>query len=124
MAILPTTIYRQERKNLGRSKKQMWTFLHFLSHALLILLPEGSLILALMLDVSFRDLKDDAMLAACEGRRAGLIATINLLNSTIADMEINYSSGVLQEKFSIGNMLWSLRNNLAVCTIGYMLPAC
>lgn len=95
----------------GRIRQQMWTQLHFPFHIVLILLLEGSQILALTLDIALK-LKylGETILFVCEEPRPGSARAIALLNSTIVDMEIDYSRGALKEKESIDSILNSLAN--------------
>ncbi|KAK2741882.1 hypothetical protein FQN57_005441 [Myotisia sp. PD_48] len=107
------------RAKLGKIRQQIWTGLHFPFHVLLILLMEGSQILALTLDVSLKlSHLRDTILFACETPQPPAEFAINLLNSTIRDMEINYNRGALVEKNSIQDILWMLRKSPFLCPVG------
>ena len=75
----------------------------------LILLLEGSQILALTLDITMKlTYLAETILYACEEPRPSSAAAVKLLNSTVADMEINYNRGALREKQAISNILVDL----------------
>lgn len=102
----------------GALRQQIWTQLHFPFHVILILLSEGSQILALTLDISLK-LKylGETISYACEPPRPDPDFAINLLNSTIMDMEINYNRGALREKRAIYGILKDLRRNPPLCSV-------
>ncbi|KAK2810176.1 hypothetical protein FQN50_003146 [Emmonsiellopsis sp. PD_5] len=85
---------------------------------MLVLLSEGSQILALTLDISVK-LKylSDTISFACESPRPDFNLAIGLLNSTIADMDIDYSHAV-EEHTHIQSILHALRDNPPLCPDG------
>ena len=105
------------RVKYGALRQQIWTQLHFPFHVILILLSEGSQILALTLDIYLK-LKylGETISYACEPPRPDPDFAINLLNSTITDMEINYNHGALEEKHAIYRILEELRSNPPLCS--------
>lgn len=75
----------------------------------LILLLEGSGILALTLDITLKiSYLMDTILFACEEPRPNAERAIKLLRSTIADMEIDYNRGAIKEKAAISAILEDL----------------
>ncbi|KAJ5291046.1 hypothetical protein N7478_000297 [Penicillium angulare] len=82
---------------------------HFPFHIALILLLEGSQILALTLDVTLK-LKYLAQTFSfvCEENRPSQERAIALIRSTIADMEIPFSRGATQEWNAISKLLEDL----------------
>ncbi|EFR02035.1 hypothetical protein MGYG_05037 [Nannizzia gypsea CBS 118893] len=103
-------------EKLGKLRQKIWTCLHFPFHAILILLSEGMQILALTLDVSLK-LKQlrDTILSACSVTRPSISDAIDSLNSTIADMGIDFTYGALVEKYAIQGVLWDLRRQPRLC---------
>jgi hypothetical protein len=87
----------------------LWAQLHFAFHVSLILLLEGSQILALTLDVTLK-LKylAETILFVCEEPRPQLEQAVQLIRSTISDMEIPFSRGATQEWTSISSILEDL----------------
>ncbi|KAL1958051.1 hypothetical protein VTO42DRAFT_5263 [Malbranchea cinnamomea] len=105
------------RGYLRRVGQLIWTVLHFPFHIFLVLLSEGSQILALVLDIALK-LKDlrQTIIWLCEHPRPHPAAAVNLLNSTIADMNIDYyRHRVLQEMSAIDLTIQSLRDHLPLC---------
>ena len=101
---------------------QLWVQLHFLFHVALILLLEGSQILALTLDVTLKlTYLAETILFVCEEPRPRSEDGIELLRSTIADMEIVYSRGGLNEKHAIDQILEDLSNG-PLCAIDRTSP--
>ncbi|KAF7116223.1 hypothetical protein CNMCM5793_004299 [Aspergillus hiratsukae] len=97
------------RGPLGRISQQAWAQLHFPFHVALILLLEGSQILALTLDVTLKlTYLTETILFACEEPRPKAEVAIRLLRSTIADMEIDYGKGAMKEKAIISDILEEL----------------
>lgn len=97
------------RKALSNLAHQLWTQLHFVFHVALILLLEGSQILALSLDITLKlTYLAETLMFACEEPRPEPWTALNLLNSTIADMEIEYSKGAAFEKAAIFDILEEL----------------
>ncbi|KAJ5626140.1 hypothetical protein N7510_002449 [Penicillium lagena] len=99
----------------GRMKKRAqnaWAQLHFPFHVALILLLEGSQILALTLDVTLK-LKylGETIQFACEEPRPDPNKAVGLIRSTIADMEIPFSHGATQEWAAISSLLDELAQN-------------
>ncbi|KAJ5708441.1 hypothetical protein N7488_008242 [Penicillium malachiteum] len=96
-------------RRLGRLAQQIWAQLHFPFHVSLILLLEGSQILALTLDVTIK-LKYLAQTFSfvCEENRPSQDRAIALIRSTIADMEIPFSRGATQEWNAISRLLEDL----------------
>ncbi|OJJ98199.1 hypothetical protein ASPACDRAFT_53191 [Aspergillus aculeatus ATCC 16872] len=94
------------RRTSGKFSQQIWAQLHFPFHVVLILLLEGSQILALTLDITLK-LKylTETILWTCEEPRPMAEEAIHLLRTTIADMEINYSRGAINEQISISQLL-------------------
>ena len=75
----------------------------------LILLLEGSGILALTLDITLKiTYLMETIMFACEEPRPNAEWTIKLLRSTIADMEIDYNRGAIKEKEAISAILTEL----------------
>ncbi|PGH16359.1 hypothetical protein AJ80_05209 [Polytolypa hystricis UAMH7299] len=105
------------RARYGNLRQQIWAQLHFPFHVSLILLSEASQILALTLDVSLK-LKylSETIIFACEPPRPDPTTAIDLLNSTIRDMEIHYDRGALEEKRAIEDILQALRDNPPLCS--------
>ncbi|KAJ6006683.1 hypothetical protein N7451_004627 [Penicillium sp. IBT 35674x] len=98
-------------RRLGRVAQQIWAQLHFPFHVALILLLEGSQILALTLDVTLK-LKYLAQTFSfvCEENRPSQEKAIALIRSTITDMEIPFSRGATQEWAAISSLLDDLSN--------------
>lgn len=86
-----------------------WAILHFPFHVILVLLLEGSQILALTLDVTLK-LKwlRETLLRVCEEPRPSAEQGLSLIRSTISDMEIPYSRGATQELAFISSILEDL----------------
>lgn len=86
-----------------------WTQLHFPFHVALILLLEGSQILALTLDVTLK-LKylRETLIFVCEEPRPSPEQGLGLIQSTISDMEIPFSRGAIQAWTSISSILEEL----------------
>jgi hypothetical protein len=77
---------------------------------------EGSQILTLTLDVALKlRYLGETIIFACEEPRPQRQYAINLLTSTILDMEINFGKGALKEKVSIDLMLDSLWHSPTLC---------
>lgn len=97
------------RNRVGKYAQQLWAQLHFPFHIALILLLEGSQILALTLDVTLK-LKYLAQTFAfvCETPRPSPEKAIGLIRSTIADMEIPFSREATQEWKAIKSLLEDL----------------
>lgn len=75
----------------------------------LILLLEGSGILALSLDITLKiTYLMETIMFACEEPRPNAEWAIRLLQSTIADMEIDYNRGATKEKAAISAILEEL----------------
>ncbi|KAF5866043.1 hypothetical protein ETB97_001120 [Aspergillus alliaceus] len=104
----PTSIF-------DKYSQQVWAQLHFPFHVALVLLLEGSQILALTLDITLKltYLKETIMFA-CEEPRPRPGMAIGLLRNTIEDMEINYNRGAIKEKMAIDAILRDLPN-LPLC---------
>ncbi|KAH1379090.1 hypothetical protein KXW42_002312 [Aspergillus fumigatus] len=97
------------RVPLGKISQQAWAQLHFPFHVALILLLEGSQILALTLDVTLKlTYLTETIQFACEEPRPEAEVAIRLLRSTIADMEIDYGRGAMKEKAIISDILEEL----------------
>ncbi|PYH47666.1 uncharacterized protein BP01DRAFT_421403 [Aspergillus saccharolyticus JOP 1030-1] len=94
------------QRPMGKFAQQIWGQLHFPFHVVLILLLEGSQILALTLDITLK-LKylTETILWTCEEPRPRAEEAIRLLQTTIADMEINYGRGAVNEQISISRIL-------------------
>lgn len=97
------------RANFGKMRQQIWAQLHFPFHVVLILLLEGSQILALTLDVALK-LKylGETIVFACEEPRPDPVYAVKLLKSTIVDMEIDYGGRNLKEKEFIDTIIETL----------------
>lgn len=97
------------RRGLGVLAQQIWAQLHFPFHVALILLLEGSQILALTLDVTLK-LKylKQTFSFVCEEPRPSPSRAVELIRSTIADMEIPFSRGATEEWTAISNLLEDL----------------
>jgi hypothetical protein len=92
--------------------QQAWAQLHFQFHVALILLLEGSQILALTLDVTLKlQYLWETIQFACEEPRPDPNKAVGLIRSTIADMEIPFSRGATQEWAAISNLLAELSQN-------------
>ena len=87
---------------LGKIRQQIWAQLHFPFHLALILLLQGSSILALTLDVTL-ELKHlaDTLASVCTIGLPSDTAGIRLLWDTISEMEIDYARGAINEKNDI-----------------------
>ncbi|KAH8429949.1 uncharacterized protein LDX57_007622 [Aspergillus melleus] len=106
------------RCTLGKYAQQIWAQLHFPFHVALILLLEGSQILALTLDISLKlTYLLETIMFACEEPRPQPDIAIHLLRTTIADMEINYSRGSIKAKMAISDILEDLPNH-PLCPVG------
>ncbi|GAB1212798.1 hypothetical protein ATERTT37_001945 [Aspergillus terreus] len=94
------------RGALGQYSQQIWAQLHFPFHAALILLLEGSQILALTLDMTLKlgDLTE-MIVFACKNPRPAAERAIDLLRWTISDMEIDYSHGAIIQQMAIDEIL-------------------
>jgi hypothetical protein len=103
------------RVQYGKIHQQIWTQLHFPFHAVLILSAEGCQLLALTLDIALKiRYLGETIAFACEEPRPNPSYAIKLLNSTIADMEIDYSRGALGEKKAIDTMIDYLWNDPSI----------
>ena len=103
---------------LGKYAQQAWAQLHFPFHVALILLLEGSQILALTLDIALKlTYLLETIMFACEEPRPPPDAAIHLLRTTIADMEINYSRGSTRASIAISDILEDLPNH-PLCPVG------
>ncbi|RDW81703.1 uncharacterized protein DSM5745_05260 [Aspergillus mulundensis] len=105
--------------------QQIWAQLHFPFHVALVLLLEGSQILALTLDITLKlQYLTETILFACEEPRPDPRLAIKLLCQTIDDMEIEYSRGATGEQRAIYDILNDLPNH-DMCpvngTIGFTL---
>ncbi|KAE8349378.1 nineteen complex-related protein 2-domain-containing protein [Aspergillus coremiiformis] len=97
---------------LGKYSQQVWAQLHFPFHVALVLLLEGSQILALTLDITLKlTYLEETIMFACEEPRPRPGTAIRLLRNTIEDMEINYSRGAVKEKMAIDTILEDLPNH-------------
>lgn len=84
----------------------------------LILLLEGSQILALTLDIALKlTYLLETIMFACEEPRPQPDVAIHLLRTTIADMEINYSRGSTKAQLAIEDILEDLPNH-PLCPVG------
>ncbi|KAL4784707.1 hypothetical protein BJX76DRAFT_213055 [Aspergillus varians] len=113
------------RGAMGIFAQQIWAQLHFPFHVVLILLLEGSQILALTLDITLKlQYLTETILFACEEPRPEPRVAIRLLRQTIDDMEIQYSQGAIDEQKAIYDILNDLPNH-RLCpvngTIGFKL---
>ncbi|KNG83660.1 hypothetical protein ANOM_007332 [Aspergillus nomiae NRRL 13137] len=100
------------RGMLGKYSQQLWAQLHFPFHVALVLLLEGSQILALTLDITLKlTYLEETIMFACEEPRPRPGIAIGLLRNTIEDMEINYSRGAIKEKMAIDAILEDLPNH-------------
>ncbi|GLA25514.1 hypothetical protein AnigIFM63604_007150 [Aspergillus niger] len=100
------------RRVLGKYSQQIWAQLHFPFHVVLILLLEGSQILALSLDITLKlRYLAETILWACEDPRPRPDYAIRILRTTIADMEIDYSRGAVNEQVTISRILDDLPNH-------------
>ena len=97
------------RRKLGKLAQQIWAQLHFPFHVALILLLEGSQILALSLDVTLK-LKylKQTLSFICEDPVPTHSSGVALIRSTITDMEIPFSRGATQEWIAISSILDNL----------------
>ncbi|KAJ5114502.1 hypothetical protein NUU61_000261 [Penicillium alfredii] len=94
------------RHRLGVFTQQVWAQLHFPFHVALILLLEGSQILALTLDVTLKLMYlGETIMFICEDPRPSADKAVQLIRSTIADMEIPFSRGATQEWAAISSLL-------------------
>ncbi|KAL4923458.1 uncharacterized protein BDV17DRAFT_285405 [Aspergillus undulatus] len=115
------------RHAMGTFAQQIWAQLHFPFHVVLILLLEGSQILALTLDITLKlQYLTETILFACEEPRPESRVAIRLLRQTIEDMEIEYSRGAIREQMAIHNILSDLPNH-RLCpvngTVSYRLTS-
>ncbi|KAL2870025.1 uncharacterized protein BJX67DRAFT_370440 [Aspergillus lucknowensis] len=113
------------RRSMSAIAQQIWAQLHFPFHVVLVLLLEGSQILALTLDITLKlQYLVETILFACEEPRPRPEAAITLLRQTIDDMEIEYSRGAISEQKAIYEILDDLPNH-QLCpingTIGFRL---
>ncbi|KAL3465316.1 nineteen complex-related protein 2-domain-containing protein [Aspergillus heterothallicus] len=113
------------RRAMSTIAQQLWAQLHFPFHVVLILLLEGSQILALTLDITLKlQYLVETILFACEEPRPPPDIAIRLLRQTIEDMEIEYSRGAINEQMAIYEILDDLPNH-QLCpingTIGFRL---
>ncbi|KAL4872251.1 hypothetical protein BDV12DRAFT_193698 [Aspergillus spectabilis] len=113
------------RGTMGTIAQQIWAQLHFPFHVVLVLLLEGSQILALTLDITLKlQYLTETILYACEEPRPQPEMAIRLLRQTIEDMEIEYSRGAIGEQKAIYDILNELPNH-RLCpvngTIGFRL---
>ncbi|KAL3494072.1 nineteen complex-related protein 2-domain-containing protein [Aspergillus germanicus] len=113
------------RRAMSTVAQQLWAQLHFPFHVVLILLLEGSQILALTLDITLKlQYLVETILFACEEPRPPPELAIRLLRQTIEDMEIEYSRGAINEQMAIYEILDDLPNH-RLCpingTIGFRL---
>ncbi|KAL4957848.1 nineteen complex-related protein 2-domain-containing protein [Aspergillus filifer] len=100
------------RHTMGTFAQQIWAQLHFPFHVVLILLLEGSQILALTLDITLKlQYLTETILFACEVPRPEPQAAIRLLRQTIEDMEIEYSRGAIREQMAIHGILSEIPNH-------------
>lgn len=103
------------RRHLGKLSQQLWVQLHFPFHVALILLLEGSQILALTLDVTLKlRYLAETFSFVCEEPRPSTERAVGLIRSTITDMEIPFSRGATQEWTAISSLLESLAEQ-ALC---------
>lgn len=94
---------------IGKLRQQLWAQLHFPFHVVLILLLEGSQILALTLDIVLKlQYLEETIMFACEDPKPRFDDAIRLLRSTIDDMGIDYNRGALEEKAAIDHILSDL----------------
>ncbi|KAL5001618.1 nineteen complex-related protein 2-domain-containing protein [Aspergillus recurvatus] len=112
-------------RTMGTFAQQIWAQLHFPFHVALVLLLEGSQILALTLDITLKlQYLTETILFACEEPRPDPKLAVKLLCDTIADMEIEYSRGAINEQMAIHDILNDLPNH-EICpvngTIGFTL---
>lgn len=107
------------RGQLGVLAQQLWAQLHFPFHLALILLLEGSQILALTLDVTLklRYLRQTFSFV-CEEPRPSPARAVELIRSTIADMEIPFSRGATQEWVAISHLLLDLTEQPLCSEVG------
>ncbi|KAI9934602.1 hypothetical protein MW887_000218 [Aspergillus wentii] len=99
------------RRAFGRLSQQVWAQLHFPFHVVLILLLEGSQILALALDITLKlTYLRETFQYACEEPRPTVEKAIKLLRTTISNMEINYNLGAVREQAAILDILGDLPN--------------
>ncbi|KAJ0421097.1 nineteen complex-related protein 2-domain-containing protein [Aspergillus carlsbadensis] len=113
------------RRAMSTVAQQLWAQLHFPFHVVLILLLEGSQILALTLDITLKlQYLVETILFACEEPQPPPELAIRLLRQTIEDMEIEYSRGAINEQMAIYEILDDLPNH-RLCpingTIGFRL---
>lgn len=107
---------------LGRFYQQLWAQLHFPFHVVLVLLLEGSQILALTLDMTLKlTYLSETIMFACEEPRPDPQDAIRLLRSTIADMEIDYKRGAIKEKAAISQILDDLSDG-PLCAVNETSP--
>ncbi|PLB34381.1 uncharacterized protein BDW47DRAFT_120426 [Aspergillus candidus] len=100
------------KTSLGQYSQQIWAQLHYPFHVVLILLLEGSQILALTLDITLKlTYLTETIMFACEEPRPPSDTAIGLLRSTIEDMEINYSRGAIAQEIAIAEILGDLPNH-------------
>lgn len=103
------------RRRFSRLRQQIWAHLHFPFHVSIILSSEGSQILALTLDIVLKlRYLADTFLFACETPRPTKEYALRLLNSTITDMEIDFSRAQ-EEKKAITRILNSLWDYTYLC---------
>ncbi|KAL3479024.1 nineteen complex-related protein 2-domain-containing protein [Aspergillus californicus] len=113
------------RRPMGTIAQQIWAQLHFPFHVVLVLLLEGSQILALTLDITLKlRYLVETILFACEEPKPHPTVAIKLLRQTIEDMEIEYNRGAINEQKAIYEILADLPNH-RLCpangTIGFRL---
>ena len=92
---------------LSKLRQQLWTQLHFPFHVALILLLEGSQIIALALDSTLKlsHLKDTISMVCSSELLPTSTEALGLLRDRVADLSIDFDPGTEGEKDAISSIL-------------------
>ena len=92
---------------LAKLRQQLWTQLHFPFHVALILLLEGSQILALTLDstLKVKSLADTLSWVCDNHNDDDDEPSVSVLRDAVANLEIDYNRGATNEKLAITHIL-------------------
>lgn len=94
----------------------MWIAFHFPLHVALILLSEGSGILASTLDIFVKIRNLGVLLkSACEPGKDKALAFVEMVNSTISQMNIDFSETELGEEHAINTIMDDLYRSPPLC---------
>ncbi|KAI5290483.1 hypothetical protein KEM54_001407 [Ascosphaera aggregata] len=112
------------QRKVGNLRQCIWVALHFPLHVALILLSEGSEILALSLDI-FGKIRHLAsfLASACKPGQDSASNFIKQLNTTIVHMDIDFARSKLGEQDAINAILRDLQNSPNLCNNQSMFGA-